>query len=307
MEPVLLCDNLSKSYGKLEAVRNLNLSVNEGEIYGFLGLNGAGKTTTIRMLLGMIRPSTGRIRLLGEPLPPSGLSLWNRVGHLVEIPYAYPELSVRDNLRVFLRLRRIRDTGALDRVVDLLHLEPYLNIPARHLSLGNAQRLGLAKALIHRPKLLILDEPANGLDPEGIVQIRELLLDLSRNHGVTIFLSSHILGEIARFASRIGIIHQGRLIRRPGPMALDKDWVILEVDTQDNGRAATLLRERALHVSGNPGRKAGTLATSPDLLEEPERVAAQLSQAGWPPRHLVVTEEDLEAYFLRIIHTHTQP
>jgi ABC-2 type transport system ATP-binding protein len=211
-ETAISTDGLSKNYGQFAAVSELSLRVAPGEIYGFLGLNGAGKTTTIRMLLGMVRPSGGQSHIFGQRVSADAHEVWRRVGYLVEKPSAYPELSVSENLEVVRRLRGVNDAGAVRRVIELLALSPYAQRRARALSTGNAQRLGLAKALLHQPELLILDEPANGLDPAGVVEIRELLRRLSCQQGVTIFMSSHILTEVARLANRIGIIHQGRLI-----------------------------------------------------------------------------------------------
>ncbi len=184
---------LSKQYGPVLAVDSVNLSVKQGEIYGFLGLNGAGKTTTIRALLGMIRPSTGDVKIFGQAVGLHGRGPWSRVGHLVESPSAYPELSVHENLEISRRLHHIRDSSVTARVMDQLALTAYKDRSAGTLSTGNRQRLGIARALLHQPELLILDEPANGLDPAGIVEIRELLETLVREKGVTIFMSSHIL------------------------------------------------------------------------------------------------------------------
>jgi ABC-2 type transport system ATP-binding protein len=203
---------LTKRYGELVAVDAVSLDVAAGEIYALLGLNGAGKTTIIRMLLGMVRPTVGSVQMLGSPVSARMRSVWSRVGYLVETPAAYPELTVRQNLDAVRRLRRLSERHAVDAVIERLALTRYADRPARTLSLGNAQRLGLAKALIHRPDLLILDEPANGLDPAGVVEIRTLLHQLAERDGVTVLLSSHILAEVARLATRIGVIHEGRLV-----------------------------------------------------------------------------------------------
>src|SRR6185503_9086121 len=153
------------------------LRVDRGEIYGFLGLNGAGKTTTIRMLLGMIRPSAGNVKVLGQVIghQGNGSGPWAQVGHLVESPSNYPELTVRENLEIARRLQGVKDPKATDEVMDQLVLASYADRKSGTLSLGNLQRLGLARALLHHPELIILDEPANGLDPAGIVEIRKLL------------------------------------------------------------------------------------------------------------------------------------
>ena len=205
-------NNLSKNYGDVFAVNKVNLRVKRGEIYGFLGLNGAGKTTTIRALLGMIRPSEGNVKVLGQVLGQGGRGPWAQVGHLVESPSAYPDLSVRENLDIARRLQGIQNPKVVDEAMDKLSIASYADRKAGTLSSGNFQRLGLARALLHKPELLILDEPSNALDPAGIVEIRELLISLAREQGVTIFMSSHILTEVNLLADRIGIIHKGKLI-----------------------------------------------------------------------------------------------
>src|SRR5215211_2941242 len=212
MNTAIETDQLVKRYGAVTAVDAVSLRVAKGEIYGFLGLNGAGKTTTIRALLGMIRPNSGVVSLFGEPIGPNGRGPWRRVGHLVETPAAYPELTVCENLEVARRLHDIADGGTTMRALDRFGLAAYATRPARTLSLGNLQRLGLARALLHEPELMMLDEPANGLDPAGVVEIRKLLESLAHEKGVTIFMSSHILTEVDRLATRIGIIHKGKLI-----------------------------------------------------------------------------------------------
>ena len=174
MNLIIETDNLGKRYGDVSAVENLSLQVAQGEIYAFLGLNGAGKTTTIRMLLGMIKPTSGSASVLGTRVRLGSREPWAQVGYLVEVPYAYPELSVYENLEVARRLHPGTAPEAVDQIIERLALGAYANRRAGILSHGNAQRLGLAKALLHNPKLLILDEPANGLDPAGIVEIRDL-------------------------------------------------------------------------------------------------------------------------------------
>jgi ABC-2 type transport system ATP-binding protein len=179
--PAVETGGLSKRYGDVRAVDDVTLRVDRGEVYGFLGLNGAGKTTTIRALLGMVRPSGGTVRLLGEPVTPGGRGPWRRLGHLVETATAYPELTVRENLELSRRLYRVADPRATDRAIDRFGLAPYADRRARTLSIGNLQRLALARALLHAPELVILDEPTNGLDPAGVLEVRELLRALARD------------------------------------------------------------------------------------------------------------------------------
>ncbi|MBI5459436.1 MAG: ABC transporter ATP-binding protein [Methanobacterium sp.] len=297
---IIRTNNLSKNYGPVKAVQEISLNVNKGEIYGFLGLNGAGKTTTIRMLLGMINPTTGESYLKGEKVHAGSHELWNSVGYLVEIPYSYPELTVRENLEITRRLRFIKDASTVDSVIEKLKLTPYQDRKAKNLSLGNAQRLGLAKALIHNPEILILDEPSNGLDPAGIVEIRELLRDLAFNKGVTIFISSHILGEISRIATRIGIIHKGRLIQEMDAEKLHqlRNRSLL-IDLKDKNGAIALLVNDGFNATVN---EDGLIEiTSKKAVLRPENVNLNLVNAGFPPSMLKVEEEDLESYFLRII------
>jgi len=209
--PAIATRALTKRYHDVLAVDALNLDVRAGEIYGFLGRNGAGKTTTIRMLLGLIRPTGGEVEVLGRRIVPGETGVFGRVGYLVESATAYPNLTVRENLEVQQRLTG-SPSAYTDRVIAQLRLDAYAERRASQLSLGNKQRLALARALLHSPDLLVLDEPANALDPAGIVEIRELLRSLADEHGVTVFMSSHILAEVAHLADRIGIIDQGRLI-----------------------------------------------------------------------------------------------
>jgi len=301
MEYAIETRTLSKRFGTVRAVANVSIRVKKGEIYGFLGLNGAGKTTTIRMLLGMIRPSAGVPYIMGKKADAANTRLWDSVGYLVEIPYAYPTLTVRENLELFRRLRFITDPHAVEAIIEKLKLGAYRDRPAKNLSLGNAQRLGLAKALLHNPEILILDEPANGLDPAGIVEIREMLLDLACNNGVTIFISSHILGEISRFATRIGIIHEGRIIRETSTEQMDRfRRRVLQIRTRNNKEAA-----RELAAKGYPsaqGEDGDIEISDPRAVGNPEKINSFLVGKKLPPYLLKVDEEDLESYFLRVIN-----
>ncbi len=302
MTAVIHAVGLCKAYGSVRAVTDLDLKVEPGEIYAFLGLNGAGKTTTIRMLLGLIRPTIGSVMLFGEPVGPGGRGPWGRVGHLVESPTAYAELSVRENLDVARRLHGLRDRGVVDRIVARMGLDPYAGRAAGTLSLGNLQRLGLARALLHSPELLILDEPANGLDPAGVVEVRELLAGLARDEGVTVFMSSHILAEVDRLATRIGIIHQGRLIREFAAGALESLRARrLEVEARDLDRARIALTEAGYAVTAHDAR---LWVTGAEPLAAPDRVATVLVNAGAPPTRLAPAQDDLEAHFLKLTGGH---
>jgi len=291
-------NQLTKRFGDVLAVDSVDLRVKQGEIYGFLGLNGAGKTTTIRALLGMIRPSEGNVKLLGQPVGPNGRGPWAQVGHLVESPSYYPELSVRENLEIAKRLHGIVDAKATSRVIERLALDSYTDREAGTLSMGNIQRLGLARALLHEPELLILDEPANGLDPAGVVEIRKLLETLARENGVTIFMSSHILTEVDRLATRIGIIHKGRLIEELDTDKLEQIRAKrLEVQVRNLEAAQISLRSAGYQFSLNDST---IVIDNAHAIEHPDDIARLLVNAGTPPTRLAVEQEDLENHFLKL-------
>jgi len=300
MNWIIETENLGKRYGNVTAVEGLSLRVGEGEIYTFLGLNGAGKTTTIRMLLGMIRPSSGSATVLGKRVRLGSREPWSGVGYLVETPHAYPEMTVRENLEVARRLHPGTEMKHVSQIIERLGLGAYAERCAGVLSLGNVQRLGLAKALLHHPRLILLDEPANGLDPAGIVEIRELLLELSHQEGVTVFMSSHILAEVARLADRVGIIHAGRLLREMDLAGLEQERCRRLLVRARNLEGA----RQVLSAAGYAGeiRADGTLVLEQAAaLERPDEIATRLVQAGLPPTELLVEEEQLEDYFLRLV------
>jgi ABC-2 type transport system ATP-binding protein len=296
---IIRTEKLTKKFGETVAVDDVSINVREGEIYGFLGLNGAGKTTTIRLLLGMIKPDSGTIALFGQH-PKQGSPTWNKIGYLVETPYAYPNLTVLENLEVFYHLRGLKDKSQIKRIIAVLQLDQYKDRKAKYLSLGNCQRLGLAKALIHNPELLILDEPINGLDPAGIVEIREYLKELVHHHNTSIFLSSHILSEISKVATRIGIVHNGKLIKEINSDELESQTIKkLFINTRDNAIALKILREKEFIFSMNS--EGFIESTEQKAIEKPEIITTILVNNGFPPGMVNVVVEDLETYFLRMI------
>jgi ABC-2 type transport system ATP-binding protein len=300
MDAAIDVSKVNKRYGDLIAVEDLSLCIEPGEIYGFLGLNGAGKTTTIRMLLGMIRPNTGSVSLFGTKVQPGQRMIWERVGYMVETPHSYPDLTVRQNLEIVQRLRKLSNDDAVDRVIEQLSLTRDADRRAKALSHGNYQRLGLAKALIHHPDLLILDEPANGLDPAGIVEIRNLLHSLAENDGVTVFMSSHILSEVNRLATRIGVVHQGRLVKEFDSTELaEQEQQRLLVNVKDTANALTMLENAGIPVKTDD--KNAITITDIKTIQHPDEVATLLVRAGYPPTRLVVEQGDLESYFLTLV------
>lgn len=240
---------LTKRYGRFTAVDAVGLDVREGDVYGFLGANGSGKTTTVRMLLGLVLATSGEAQVLGEPMPRRAGAVLPRVGAMIEGPAAYPHLSGRRNLALLDATGPAADGGRTDRrtrrarvaeVLGRVGLGAVDDRPVRAYSLGMRQRLGLAAALLHRPRLLVLDEPTNGLDPQGIQEIRELLLELNRE-GTTVFLSSHLLAEIEQMCTRVGVLDRGRLVLQDDLDALRGPTGRVEVSTPDAARAVSVL------------------------------------------------------------------
>ena len=283
---------LTKRYGALRAVDSVDLDVRAGDIYGFLGANGSGKTTTVRMLLGLVLATSGEIEVLDEPMPRSRRSVLPRVGALIEGPAAYGNLSGRTNLTMLdsagpggsRRTRRTRVSDALEQV----GLAGVGRRPVKNYSLGMRQRLGLAAALLRTPELLILDEPTNGLDPQGIREIRELLLGLHAK-GTTVFLSSHLLAEVEQLCDRVGVLDQGRLVVQDQLSALQQPTGRVVVHTPDPAHAVAFL-------SGVPGAEVvdrdgqRLVVTHPD----PARLNALLVGNGVRVRELAEQRRSLE-------------
>jgi ABC-2 type transport system ATP-binding protein len=245
---------LTKRYGELRAVDAVDLDVAEGDVYGFLGANGSGKTTTVRMLLGLVLPTSGEAEVLGEAMPAARRTVLPRIGALVEEPGAYPHLSGAANLALLDAsgpgpLRGVQRRGQIAEVLARVGLDPADRRPTRAYSLGMRQRLGLAAALIRRPRLLILDEPTNGLDPQGITEIRRLLLELNAD-GTTIFLSSHLLSEIEQMCTRVGVLDRGRMVLQEDLDALLRPTGLVEIRTPDAFRCASLLGGAVVSVEG---------------------------------------------------------
>ncbi len=289
---------LTKDFGNFRAVDEVSFQVKKGEILGFLGLNGAGKTTTIGMLLGLIRPVSGESWILGENVRPGFSGPWDKVGSLIETPGAYDNLTVKENLELIRRIRRLK-SGDIDSIMDGLSLTQYTSTKAGNLSLGNRQRLGLARALIHNPDVLLLDEPSNGLDPRGIIEIRELLLDLARKRDVTILISSHNLSEVSLVADRICIIHNGRVIRQ---IRIDEVHDVfrkrLYIKTNDNDRVARLLDGHGF-VAQIEGEEVSLGDIS--ALLNPHEVSRMIVKEGFELHQLCERGENLEQYFSRVI------
>lgn len=209
---VITTRDLCKSIGEQMIIDHVNIHVKQGEIYGFLGPNGAGKTTLMRMLLHLVKADSGEVRLFGEEMNANKYQLLRRIGNMIDYPIFYNHLSVRENLKLQCSYMGIKDEVSIDNALKLVRLDSTAEDKVDRFSAGMRQRLGIARALVHRPELLILDEPVNGLDPIGIKDMRELLKFLCKEQGITILISSHILSEIELIADTIGCIKKGKLL-----------------------------------------------------------------------------------------------
>lgn len=264
MQTVIETQSLSKIYGSRPAVDRVSLHVPQGCVYGFIGPNGAGKSTTMKMLLGLIHPSAGQVFLLGQELTAQNrLSLLRQTGSLIESPSGYLHLTAQENLTIVADLKGVSRKD-ISRVLEIVHLTKDRNRKVGQFSLGMKQRLGIAMALLGNPKLLILDEPTNGLDPAGIQEMRALLADMPASTGTTVFLSSHLLGEMEQMVEQVGIIQQGKLLFE-GSLQ----------DLQQHSRGAVSLRllypQKAiplLHANGIPVQQKENVLTLPPLQEE---------------------------------------
>lgn len=246
--------DLCKQYGRALCVAHLHLTVPEGSVYGFLGPNGAGKSTTLKMILGLVRPTAGSIEVLGKPMDsPHRLAVLRQVGSLIESPSYYGHLTGEENLRIVQTLRGVPEKN-IREVLQIVRLDGQREKKAAHYSLGMKQRLGLAAALLGYPKLLILDEPTNGLDPAGIQEMRELICDLPRRFGMTVVVSSHLLSEIDQMADHVAIIREGELVFQDTLQALhSRSCRHLAMKTTDNEKALRLLKKQSLSCQEQEG------------------------------------------------------
>ncbi|TFV89412.1 ABC transporter ATP-binding protein [Blastococcus sp. CT_GayMR16] len=292
MSAVISTRGLVKQYGRVRAVDGIDLEVQVGDVYGFLGANGSGKTTTVRMLLGLVLPTAGDIDLLGERMPRAGRRVLPRVGALIEGPAHYGHLSGRENLSLLDASGRggsWRTRGRrVDEALDQVGLGGVGRRPVKAYSLGMRQRLGLAGALLRRPELLVLDEPTNGLDPQGISEVRDLLLDLHRT-GTTVFLSSHLLAEVEQLCSRVGVLDRGRLVLQDELATLTAPTGSTVVHTPTPDRVRATLDGRVTSIEGERVIVRGS---------DPAEVNALLVGAGIPVTGLALERPTLEEVVL---------
>ncbi|WP_138754926.1 ATP-binding cassette domain-containing protein [Paenibacillus sinopodophylli] len=296
-EWIIETKGLSKRYKGRYAVSNLNLKIEKGDIYGFLGPNGAGKTTTIRMLLGLIKPSNGSVHIFGQPLNKDKLSILRRIGSLVEYPSYYGHLSATDNLEA---IRRIlgAPVARIAEVLDIVGLSKEARRPVKGFSLGMKQRLGIASALLGNPELLLLDEPTNGLDPSGILEIRELIKQMPKQHGITVLISSHLLSEVELTAGTVGIIRQGELVFQD---------TIAHLHQQAQGSMSLVVSEpeQALAILRSHGAQAAQSGSALLLENTGDHTIARIVKSLVEHNHAIYRVEEkrksLEELFLQIV------
>lgn len=300
MSVIIKTTNLTKVYGDQKSVDHLNMNVNQGEIYGFLGRNGAGKTTTIRMLLGLIKPTNGQIEIFGEDLFKNQKEILRRIGSMVEMPGFYENLTAKENLLINAKILGIYKKNAIEDALEIVGLQNETKKLVGKYSLGMKQRLGIARALLHYPELLILDEPTNGLDPIGIKEMRRLIKSLAEERNITILISSHILSEIEQLADTMGIIHEGKLLEEISFDHLRKrNRRYIEFQVSNDNKAVMLL-EKNFNISDYEVHDDGHI-----------RVYSHLGQQGKMNKLFVendigvlkfmLSEDKLEDYFTKLV------
>ena len=299
---VLRTNNLTKQYGKRIAVKNLNLEVRRGEIMGFLGPNGAGKTTTIRMALGLIAPTTGSVEILGQEVATHGSRILPRVGALVETPALYLYMSGRNNLRAVASVLGGVPASRIDAVLDLVGLRARQRDRVRTYSLGMKQRLGVAIALLQDPDLLILDEPANGLDPAGIVEMRDLMHRLTAE-GKTVFISSHLLTEVQQICTRVSIINLGELVKVSTIEDLISGHGEFVVTLERAQEALALVKAQPWGKDARLDARGALVTTAPG--NRGRDLNLFLVDAGFAPETIAQLTQDLEQVFLELTNSGT--
>jgi len=299
---VLRTNNLTKQYGKRIAVKNLNLEVRRGEIMGFLGPNGAGKTTTIRMALGLIAPTAGSAEILGQEVATHGSRILPRVGALVETPALYLYMSGRNNLRAVASVLGGVPASRIDAVLDLVGLRARQRDRVRTYSLGMKQRLGVAIALLQDPDLLILDEPANGLDPAGIVEMRDLMHRLTAE-GKTVFISSHLLTEVQQICTRVSIINLGELVKVSTIEDLISGHGEFVVTLERAQEALALVKAQPWGKDARLDARGALVTTAPG--KRGRDLNLFLVDAGFAPETIAQSTQDLEQVFLELTNSGT--
>ncbi|MBU3133322.1 ATP-binding cassette domain-containing protein [Clostridium gasigenes] len=299
-EIILKTNKITKKYGTQAAVDSINMTIKKGDIYGFIGQNGAGKTTLMRMITGLIHKTSGDIELLGGTTESELNNARTMVGSLIETPCFYGGMTARENLEVSRLVRNIAGKECIDEVLKLVGLTDLKKKKVKNFSLGMKQRLGIANALLGNPRLLILDEPINGLDPMGIIEIRELLKKVNREKDVTILISSHILGELSELATCYGIISHGKLIEEISSEKLnEKSRQYIELEIDDAPKAVTLMEEK-LNITEYEVLDKNKVKIYSDL-DNVGKINTLLSKNGIIVERIGLKGESLEDYFMNIV------
>ncbi|MFO1441778.1 ABC transporter ATP-binding protein [Bacillus sp. Bva_UNVM-123] len=296
MSQIVTTHNLSKRYGNTYRVKDVNLSVGEGDIFGFLGPNGAGKSTTLKMILGLTRPTDGKVKVFGKDFDANRRLILGQTGSLIESPSYYGHLSGLENMRIIQRLRGVPDRN-ISEALKIVRLENQKDKKVSQYSLGMKQRLGIAMALLSLPKLLILDEPTNGLDPAGIGEIRELIKSLPQRYGITVLISSHLLSEIEQIATSVGIINDGKMLFQGSMDELkNKSHPTIMIKTRNNMLAQELLSTKGFF----PLQRGDSLVFENLKDEQIEQVNRDLVEANIGVLRIEDHKKNLESIFLEI-------
>jgi bacitracin transport system ATP-binding protein len=296
---ILKTHDLTKKYKDKVVVNKLNMTINKGDIYGFLGQNGAGKTTTLKMILGQTTINSGELEIFGELVGKRDYAHKSRIGALMEVPSFYMGLTARENLEIHRRYMGIQDKKKIDEVIELVGLSAVMSKSVRKFSLGMKQRLSMARALLNMPELLILDEPINGLDPVGISDIRRTIQELNREKNVTVLFSSHILSEVQQLATKVGIIHESNLLEEIEYKDLEeKNKSYLQVIV-DNEKKAVVALEQKFGITQYRVYENGLIRIF-ERLDEIEEINRQLITSGIGLKQSEIKKENLEDYFLRL-------
>ncbi|MCI8938636.1 MAG: ATP-binding cassette domain-containing protein [Dorea sp.] len=306
MPDILQTNRLTKTIDGRDLVKNVNIHVKKGEIYGFLGPNGAGKTTVMKMITNLWKPTAGEVLLFGKRLTHSSYEELKRMGIMIEFPSFYEHMSGTDNLQLHCEYMGYYTPGSVENALEMLGLSDAAKKPVKSYSLGMKQRLGIARAILCKPELLVLDEPTNGLDPAGIKQIRELFRMLCTEYGITIMISSHMLSEVESIADTIGVIHQGTMRKEISMRDIsERNTAYIELAVGDSGKAAYILADQLglEHFKVLDGRQIRIYEAGIDTNE----IARALAVQGAEIRAIGAKAENLEDYFLKLTEGGARP
>ena len=300
MDEILKTYNLTKKFKNFCAVDNLNMTIKQGDIYGFLGENGAGKTTTIRMIMGLMKKTDGEIELFSQKFSNKNRDLLKRIGSMIEYPGFYPNLTAGENLDIHRRMMGIQDKTCIMDALKTTGIGDVKNKKVKEFSLGMKQRLGISRAILHHPEFLILDEPTNGLDPRGIKEIRELILDLNEKQGISFLISTHILSEIQQMATKIGIINRGILLEEISYDELQKrnrQYIYLKIN---DDRKASFILENKLNINDYEIWEKNVIRIY-EHLDKVSYVNKGLVSNDIEVKEIGIRLDSLEDYFLKLV------